>query len=75
MISEASEKHPCSRSCSNRTEKMIRHGQSFPDGGHIKSLDVDEKCRAYTSDGRFLGIINFNSSIGRWKTSKVFNLI
>ena len=68
-------KHFRSVTVDNRTEKMIRHGQSFPDGAPIKSLDVDEKCRAYTSDGRFLGIIIFNSSIGRWKTSKVFNLI
>lgn len=33
---------------------------------------VENRCRAYALDGRFLGVLRFNSERGQWQPEKVF---
>lgn len=33
---------------------------------------VESRCRAYALDGRFLGVLRFNSERGQWQPEKVF---
>jgi len=58
---------------SGHTEKMIRDGrilnQKFGMAGGI----TEEKLRVYTEDGRFIGIIIFDSIIKSWRPHKVFS--
>jgi tRNA U55 pseudouridine synthase TruB len=32
----------------------------------------ENRCRAYALDGRFLGVLRFNSERGQWQPEKVF---
>jgi tRNA pseudouridine55 synthase len=57
-----------------RTERIIRQGQPVPPGLRIQEGRKDERCRVYTTDGRFLAIISFNPAVGQWQPHRVFNL-
>jgi len=53
----------------NAAEKNIRNGRPLV-------LDEDDssgdRCRAYSSDGSFLGVLKFNPETGQWQPEKVF---
>ncbi len=52
------------------TADAIRNGRpvAFADRG----VPVEERCRAYTSDGSFLGVLRVNREAGQWQPEKVF---
>jgi tRNA pseudouridine55 synthase len=54
-------------------EDDIKNGRPLVLAGD-DSLKVSsgERCRAYTSDGSFLGVLRFNSETGQWQPEKVF---
>jgi tRNA pseudouridine55 synthase len=54
-------------------EAGIKNGRPL----ELKSADglqagVDSHCRAYNSDGRFLGVLKFNREKGYWRPGRVF---
>jgi tRNA pseudouridine55 synthase len=53
-------------------EVDIRNGRPlvFAGGDNLKASG--ERCRAYTSDGSFLGVLKFNPETGQWQPEKVF---
>lgn len=62
------------------TEDIIRKG-GFPvlesgDGGKTNYLEqhrlTENRCRAYTLDGHFLGVLRFNAETQQWHPEKVF---
>jgi len=57
----------------NVAEEDIRNGRPlvFAGGDSLKASS-GERCRAYTSDGSFLGVLRFNSETGQWHPEKVF---
>jgi tRNA pseudouridine55 synthase len=54
-------------------EDDIRNGRPlvFAGGDSLKASS-GERCRAYTSDGLFLGVLKFNPETGQWQPEKVF---
>jgi tRNA pseudouridine55 synthase len=60
-------------------EDSIRHGRPFPgrsiDGGLGPAVlgESKDRCRAYTLDGCFLGVLRFNSEKDEWQPEKVFS--
>lgn len=58
---------------SRHTEKMIRDGRILNQNFSKDGVSIREKLRVYTEDGRFIGIINFDSSINSWRPYKVFS--
>ena len=60
---------------SKAAERYIRSGQSVSLPPHIGAYaGYLEKYRAYTQDGRFLAVIDFDKPENRWRPDKVFNL-
>jgi len=57
-----------------RLEDMIAHGQPLPKSLRIPVSQPSERCRVYTTDGRFLAIIAFDALTGQWRPDKVFSL-
>lgn len=66
-----------------RVEEMVRNGRFFDPGdgandGAASQLQrqpqAGERCRAYTTDGRFLAIVAYDAELRRWKPDKVFAL-
>ncbi len=55
-------------------EEYIRHGRPLPAeaGTSIPPAAADERCRAYTLDGCFLGVLRFNAATSQWQPEKVF---
>jgi tRNA pseudouridine55 synthase len=53
----------------NTGEADIRNGRPLVLAGGDSS---GERCRAYTRDGLFLGVLRFNSETGQWQPEKVF---
>ena len=53
----------------NTGEEDIRNGRPLVLAGGDSSGD---RCRAYTRDGLFLGVLRFNSETGQWQPEKVF---
>jgi len=51
------------------TEQVIRNG--LPVALSLESPD-DRRCRTYTADGHFLGVLRFGKETGRWHPEKVF---
>jgi len=58
----------------NQTEELIRNGRSLPLSLRIPIGSADDKCRAYSVDGRFLAILTFDAVTGQWRPDKVFAL-
>jgi tRNA pseudouridine55 synthase len=56
----------------NGAEVDIRNGRPlvFAEGDSLEASG--ERCRAYTSDGLFLGVLKFNPETGQWQPEKVF---
>jgi len=65
------------------TKDLIRKGISFtlPNGNSATGQDgkyspaqplIENRCRAYTADGRFLSVLRFNPEKGNWHPEKVF---
>jgi tRNA pseudouridine55 synthase len=51
----------------------IRNGRPLVfAGSDSPKTSSGERCRAYTSDGSFLGVLKFNSETGQWHPEKVF---
>lgn len=51
-------------------------GEDMKMGRSLMLVDVDapvleRRCRAYTLDGRFIGVLRFNPVSGRWQPEKV----
>ena len=57
-----------------RLADMIRNGRSFDANGAASEAQPGERCRAYTTDGRFLATVVFDGELRRWKPDKVFAL-
>lgn len=57
-----------------QTEDLIRNGRTLPVELRIPRGKPDERCRAYSVDGRFLAILAFDSASGQWRPDKVFAL-
>ena len=57
-----------------RLEEIVRHGRPLPAGLRVPFSRPNEKCRVYGVDGRFLGIMSFNASLGQWQPDRVFAL-
>ena len=57
-----------------RTEEMLRNGRTFDNGVSIQAPEPGERCRAYSTDGRFLATVTYDAELRRWKPEKVFAL-
>jgi tRNA pseudouridine55 synthase len=55
-------------------EEQLRHGQAIPLPDTTMYARHLELRRAYTTDGRFLGVLRFNRAEGIWQPEKVFTL-
>ena len=49
-------------------EKDVRNGRSLV----FARTSYGDRCRVYTGDGCFLGVLRFNSETGQWQPEKVF---
>jgi tRNA pseudouridine55 synthase len=56
----------------NGAEVDIRNGRPLVFAGGDSLKASGERCRAYTSDGSFLGVLKFNPETGQWQPEKVF---
>ena len=58
---------------SNDTERAIRNGSPLVSENYDIPAppSTENHCRAYTHDGRFLGVLRFNPERGRWQPRKV----
>jgi tRNA pseudouridine55 synthase len=55
------------------SEQTIRNGCPLVLGNDGQDWhSVENRCRVYTRDGRFLGVLRFNSERGQWQPEKVF---
>jgi len=63
---------------SHATGRTIKNGCSLVLGNDYleqnpaSSPSSENRCRVYTCDGCFLGVLRFNSEAGRWQPGKVF---
>ena len=57
-----------------RTEDMLRNGRAFDIRGASQQAQLGERCRAYSTDGRFLATAIFDADLRRWRPEKVFAL-
>ena len=55
-------------------EEMIKHGLPLASGIGIPSPGKDERCRAYSVDGRFIGVLASDSTTGHWRPHKIFSV-
>ena len=53
---------------------LIRNGVSLTAEGDSTLIlsPAEERCRAYTPDGHFIGLLRFNPEKGQWQPEKVF---
>jgi tRNA pseudouridine55 synthase len=60
---------------SDTTGKVIRNGcpVTVANDNSLKRLSTDSRCRAYTGDGCFLGVLRFNRETGHWQPEKIFS--
>ena len=54
-------------------ERHLRNGQAVTLAGSVYTKHLEAR-RAYSADGRFLGLVRFNRPDGQWQPEKVFNL-
>jgi len=59
---------------SEDTERVIRNGSPLvlENYGSSAPSSSENHCRAYTPDGRFLGVLRFNPERGQWQPRKIF---
>ena len=57
-----------------QSEEMIANGRPLPGGPRMPRSKPDDRCRAYSVDGRFLAVMVFDAGIGQWRPQKVFSL-
>jgi len=59
---------------SDATGQAIRNGRpvDYLEQRSSALSSSEEHCRAYTSDGHFLGVLRFNPERGQWQPEKVF---
>ncbi len=67
---------------SDETGEVIRNGcplvlENNEENGHLKQYlpaasSAENRCRVYTPDGCFLGVLRFNPEKGQWQPEKVF---
>ena len=57
-----------------RVEEMIRNGRFFEAGEASAQPRASERCRAYSTDGRFLATVVFDAELRVWRPEKVFAL-
>ncbi len=57
-----------------KAEQALRQGQSLSLGQKTFPTRSNERCRAYSTDGRFIGIIVFDATASRWQPQRVFNI-
>lgn len=59
-------------------EEMIRNGRFFDPGDAAGDAHTppkpSERCRAYSTDGRFLATLTFDPDLQQWRPEKVFAL-
>lgn len=53
------------------TAQVIRQGRPLAAGAGALPSPGEERCRAYTADGGFLGVLHFNSQSGQWQPRKI----
>ena len=56
-----------------KIEDMVRNGRALPQGLRMPNGRADEKCRAYSVDGRFIAILTFDATLASWRPEKVFS--
>jgi tRNA pseudouridine55 synthase len=54
------------------TEQSIRNGQPLKLAQDFGSVATGSRCRVYTLDGCFLGVLRFNGGKSEWEPEKVF---
>ncbi len=57
----------------SKIEDMVRNGRALPPGLRIPNGRANEKCRAYSVDGRFIAILTFDATLASWRPEKVFS--
>ena len=57
-----------------RAEDMLRNGRALDAGGASQQPQPGERCRAYSTDGRFLATVMFDAELRQWRPEKVFAL-
>ncbi len=57
----------------SKIEDMVRNGRALPQGLRIPNGRANEKCRAYSVDGRFIAILTFDTTLANWRPEKVFS--
>ena len=55
-----------------RNQDLIQNGRPISVGMIDPPSESNERCRAYTTDGRFIAIMRFDGPMGQWKPEKVF---
>ena len=60
------------RAIRNGCPLVLGNGGSGDRTGYIKQSSFENRCRAYTRDGCFLGVLSFNPGKGQWHPEKVF---
>lgn len=53
-------------------EHYVLNGRHIKFGEHISGQEHPQQCRAYTLDGRFIALLNFDEKGGSWKPVRVF---
>ena len=56
-----------------RAEGIIGHGRHIPPGLGLPPPPNGEPCRAYTVDGRFIGLLAFDDENRLWRAQRLFS--
>jgi len=56
----------------NESEEMVKKGHSVPLALDKSSTYPEERCRAYSADGRFLAVLRLQKEKGLWHPDKFF---
>ncbi len=56
-----------------RAEEMVGHGRPIPPGIGLPPSPGGETCRAYTVDGRFIGLLAFDDENRHWRAQRLFS--
>jgi tRNA pseudouridine55 synthase len=58
----------------NDTEQLLRNGRPLvmEKANTVKEASAENRCRVYTGDGCFLGVLHFDQERGKWQPEKVF---